>query len=85
MFATLFLVVGWFGKTVIAGIVFVVDPAWLGREALVHWPEPTLRNLVAVAILSMLAAAPHARGHKSDKHRGRAHETRRHDPVHSLV
>lgn len=83
--ATLFLVIGWFGKTVIAGIVFMVEPEWLSREALVHWPEPTLRNLVAVAILSMLAASPHARGHKSDKRRSRNHEARRPDPVDALV
>jgi hypothetical protein len=39
--ATLFLVVGWFGKVVIAGIVFLVDPSWFHGAAQVRWPEPT--------------------------------------------
>jgi hypothetical protein len=26
----------------------------------VHWPEPTFRNFVAVALLALLAARPHA-------------------------
>ena len=58
--ATLFLVVSWFGKVVIAGIVFLVDPAWFHRGAEVHWPEPTFRNFVAVALLALLASRPHA-------------------------
>ena len=65
--ATLFLVVGWFAKTVIAAIVFLVEPGWFQAEAVLQWPEPTLRNLVAVALLAMLAARPHARRHKKEK------------------
>jgi hypothetical protein len=45
--ATLFLVVSWFGKIVIAGIVFLVDPSWFHGAAEVRWPEPTFRNFVA--------------------------------------
>src|SRR5204863_1004399 len=55
--ATSFLVAGWFGKVVIAGIVFLVDPSWFHGAADVRWPEPTLRNFVAVALL---AARPHS-------------------------
>jgi hypothetical protein len=63
VFATLFLVVGWFGKVVIAAIVFLVDPSWFHGAAEVRWPEPTFRNFVAVALLSLLASRPHAHGH----------------------
>ncbi len=68
--ATLFLVVGWFGKVVITGIVFLIDPSWFHRSAQVHWPEPTLRNFLAVALLALLASRPHAHAH---------HRRRRHD------
>lgn len=63
--ATLFLAIGWFGKVVIAGVVFLVDPDWFQGAAQVHWPEPTFRNFLAVALLAALAARPHARAQKS--------------------
>jgi hypothetical protein len=62
--ATLFLVVGWFGKVVIAAIVFLVDPSWFHGAAEVRWPEPTFRNFVAVALLALLASRPHAHARK---------------------
>jgi hypothetical protein len=65
--ATLFLVVGWLGKVVITGIVFLVDPSWFHGAAQVHWPEPTFRNFVAVAVLALLASRPHA--HARDRSR----------------
>jgi hypothetical protein len=59
--ATLFLVIGWLGKVVITGIVFLANPDWFAKgHARVHWPEPTFRNFVAVALLALLAARPHA-------------------------
>ncbi len=58
--ATLFLVLGWFGKVLITGIVFLVDPSWLDRAAELHGPEPSFRNFVAVALLAVLASRPHA-------------------------
>ena len=64
VFATLFLVIGWAGKILIAGIVFLVDPSWFQNgSARVHWPEPTFRNFIAVALLAILAAQPHAHAH----------------------
>jgi hypothetical protein len=66
--ATLFLVAGWFPKVLITGIVFLVDPSWFHGAAQVHWPEPTFRNFVAVALLALLAARPHAH---AQKHRGK--------------
>ena len=62
--ATVFLVVSWFGKIVIAGIVFLVDPDWFHGTAEVRWPEPTFRNFVAVVLLALLASRPHAQAHK---------------------
>ena len=68
--ATLFLVVGWFPKVVITAIVFLVDPSWFHGTSEVRWPEPTFRNFVAVALLALLAARPHAHAQKTrDKRR----------------
>jgi len=69
--ATLFLVVGWFGKMVIAAIVFLVDPSWFHGAAEVHWPEPTLRNFVAVAFLALLASRPQAHAHERTRRKKR--------------
>ena len=66
--ATVVLVVGWLPKVVIAAIVFIVDPSWFDGAAEVRWPEPTLRNFVAVALLALLATRPHAHAHR-DRHR----------------
>src|SRR3954468_2759537 len=62
--ATLFLVVGWAGKVLITGVVFLGDPSWFHGSPEVHWPEPTLRNFVAIALLALLASRPHARAHQ---------------------
>jgi hypothetical protein len=62
--ATLFLVIGWFGKVVLAAIVFVLDPSWFHGAAEVRWPEPTLRNFAAVALLAVLASRPQAHAHE---------------------
>jgi hypothetical protein len=69
--ATLFLVVGWLGKVVITGVVFLVDPSWFHGAAEVHWPEPTFRNFVAVALLAALASRPHAHAHETSRRRER--------------
>ncbi len=73
--ATLFLVIGWFGKVVITGIVFLVDPSWFDGAARVHWPEPTFRNFVGIVLLALLASRPHAHAHerrrRRDRHRSR--------------
>jgi hypothetical protein len=67
--ATLFLVVGWLGKVVIAAIVFLIDPSWFHGAAQVRWPEPTFRNFVAVALLALLASRPHAQARKRRRER----------------
>lgn len=68
--ATLFLVIGWLGKVVIAGVVFLVEPSWFDGAAQVQWPEPTLRNFVAVALLALLAARPHSHAQRGGRRRG---------------
>ena len=65
--ATLFLVISWFGKVVIAAIVFLVDPSWFHGAAEVRWPEPTFRNFVAVALLALLVSRPHAHAHERSR------------------
>jgi hypothetical protein len=69
--ATLFLVIGWFGKVVIAAIIFLVDPSWFHGAAQVRWPEPTFRNFVAFALLVLLLSRPHgharARARRSER------------------
>jgi hypothetical protein len=67
--ATLFLVAGWAGKVLIAAIVFIVDPSWFNGSTEVRWPEPTLRNFIAVALLAVLASRPHTRAHKRSARR----------------
>jgi hypothetical protein len=67
--ATVFLVVSWFPKVVITAIVFLVDPSWFHRSAQVHWPEPTFRNFVSVALLALLASRPHAHAHAHKRRR----------------
>jgi hypothetical protein len=69
--ATVFLVVSWFGKVVIAAVVFLIDPSWFHGGAHVHWPEPTFRNFVAVALLALLASRPHAHAHERTDRRRR--------------
>jgi hypothetical protein len=59
--ATAFLVTGWLGKMLITAVVFLADPSWFQASAQVHWPEPTFRNFVAVALLAALASRPHTR------------------------
>lgn len=70
--AALFLVLSWFGKVVITGIVFLVEPSWFDGAAEVRWPEPTFRNFVAIALLALLASRPHA---QAQKHAARRDKT----------
>jgi hypothetical protein len=73
--ATLFLVVSWFGKVVIAAIVFLVDPSWFDGAAEVRWPEPTFRNFVGVALLALLASRPNAHAHERTRRTRRGRST----------
>ncbi|MCB0873752.1 MAG: hypothetical protein KDC36_10280 [Thermoleophilia bacterium] len=81
---TLFLVVGWFGKTLITAIVFLIDPAWLSGAALVRWPEPDLANFVAISLLAILAGRPHARGHGSAKKPKKRRDESGDEPWHTI-
>jgi hypothetical protein len=64
LLATLFLVVGWFGKMAITAIVFLIEPSWFHGAAEIRWPQPTFRNFVAIALLALLASRPHAHAHR---------------------
>ena len=55
---TLFLVCGFGGRLAIALVVALVDPAWLHGSARLHWPQPSVRAFVALALLLAVAAAP---------------------------
>jgi hypothetical protein len=70
--ATLFLGVGLAGKMAIVAIVFIIDPSWFHGAAQVHWPEPTFKNFVAIALLALIATRPRAsRGwHRRGRRRG---------------
>jgi hypothetical protein len=68
---TAFLVVNWFGKVVFAAVVFLVDPSWFHGAAEVHWPQPTFRNFVSVALLALLASRPHSHAHERTRRRKR--------------
>jgi len=65
--ASLFLMAGWAAKVLITAIVFIVDPSWFQGAAMVHWPNPCFRNFVAIALLSLLAARPHAHARKTNR------------------
>jgi hypothetical protein len=71
--ATLFLVVGWFGKVLITALVFLFDPSWFHASALVHWPATTFRNFVAICLLALLASRPQTRAHKRASGKRRVH------------
>jgi hypothetical protein len=58
--ATLFLGLGLIGKLVITAIVFIADPGWFHGAAQVRWPEPTVKNFVAIALLALIATRPRA-------------------------
>jgi hypothetical protein len=71
--ATLFLVVGWFGKVLITALVFLFDPSWFHQSALVHWPATTFRNFVAICLLALLASRPQTRAHRRRGKKQRGH------------
>jgi hypothetical protein len=68
--ATLFLGLGWVGKLLVTAIVFIADPTWFHGAAQIHWPEPTFKNFVAIALLALIATRPRA-SRKWERRRGR--------------
>jgi hypothetical protein len=62
-----FLASPFFGRFVIAFLVFVTDPDWFHRAGLLHWPEPTVKNFIAVTILLLVLSFPH--GHAGRERR----------------
>ena len=66
----IFLAVGLGVRIVIVALVFIVDPSWFHHSARLHWPEPTLRNFVAVCLL-LAAASVSSQPGRDDRKRGR--------------
>ena len=67
--ATLFLALGWTGKLLVTAIVFIADPSWFHGAAQVHWPEPSFKNFVAIALLALIATRPRAHRRRKRQHR----------------
>jgi len=71
--ATLFLVIGWFGKVVITAVVFLVEPSWFDGAARVHWPGadvPQLRRCRPTRPARVPTARSRARTHASPERLG---------------
>ena len=56
LLVAIFLAVGLAGRVLIVALIFIVDPDWLHHSARLHWPEPTLRNFVAICLLLLVAS-----------------------------
>ncbi len=69
------VLLGWFLaapmaiRLIMVLIVFIADPAWLGDAARVQWPEPTLRSLLAIVILLLVASMSHGQSTKTARRR----------------
>jgi hypothetical protein len=63
--AAVFLAIGLAGRIVIVAAVFLIDPSWFHGAARLHWPEPTLRNFIAICLLLIVASAS-AHSHHHD-------------------
>jgi hypothetical protein len=67
------VLLGWFLaspfpiRLLIAFLVFVTDPDWFHRAGVLHWPEPTVKNFIAVVILLLVLSFPH--GHSERERR----------------
>ena len=56
----------------IVAAVFLFDPDWFHGSARLHWPEPTFRNFVAIALILIVASASSHPHYGGDKPGGRA-------------
>jgi hypothetical protein len=72
------VLLGWFLASpfairfVIAALVFITDPDWFHRAGILHWPEPTLKNFIAVVILLLVMSFSHGHsGRTRDRRSGR--------------
>jgi hypothetical protein len=61
----LFLALGLAGRAIIVALVFIIDPSWFQGEATLHWPEPTLKNYLAIFLLLLVASV--SSGHHWDR------------------
>lgn len=75
--AAVFLAIGLAGRVIIVAAVFLIDPDWFHGSARLHWPEPTLRNFVAICLILLVASAsshPHGGGRRRRDSRAPAYD-----------
>ena len=75
---TLFLILGFGGRILMALIVWIVDPEWLSGSANLHWPEWSLSTFVALLLLLLVAQIP---AHSRHERRTKDRSDRRRDPA----
>ena len=71
------LAIGLAGRVIIVAAVFLIDPDWFHGSARLHWPEPTLRNFVAICLILLVASAsshPHGGGRRRQESRAPAYD-----------
>jgi hypothetical protein len=61
----IFLAIGLAGRIIIVAAVFLIDPHWFHGSTQLHWPEPTLRNFIAICLILIVASAS-AHSHQHD-------------------
>lgn len=67
---TLFLIVGFGGRVLMAIIVWIVDPQWFSGSATLHWPEWSFSTFVAlVLLLLVMQISAHTRHERKAKDR----------------
>ena len=71
--AAVFLAVGLAGRIIIVAAIFLIDPDWFTASQRLHWPEPTLRNFIAICLILIVASAS-AHSHHHDDGRKRKRE-----------
>lgn len=55
----IFLAAPWPIQVLVLGVVFLIEPSWYAGSAELRFPEPSLQNLLAAAILLAVAAVGH--------------------------
>jgi hypothetical protein len=64
------VLLGWFLaspfpiRLLIVFLVFVFDPDWFHKAGVLHWPEPTVKNFVAITILLIVMSFSHWHGQR---------------------
>jgi hypothetical protein len=62
---TLFLTTGLGGRIFITLLVWLFDPSWFAGSGELHWPQPSIRTLIALFLLLVIAQMPAHTRHDS--------------------